>query len=66
MTRTHYAEPVWTWLCDRCGRSSGDFATWQGGLPGISVMRSRGWRIAKLFGDLCPDCAAQESGGSES
>lgn len=65
MTRAHYAEPVWTWLCDRCGRSSGDFATSQGGLPTIGEMRSRGWHIAKLHGDLCPSCNNTGSGGSQ-
>lgn len=56
MTRTHTPKAVWTWICDRCGRSSGDLAWTQWGLPTIDEMRKRGWFIAELVGDMCPRC----------
>lgn len=60
MTRTYTARPVWTWKCDRCGRES-DLARSQSGtngLPAPDAMRERGWYVAEVFGDLCPECAA--------
>lgn len=57
MTRTHTAQPIWTWSCDRCSATSGDLAHLQSGLPPPDEMRERGWFIADTWGDLCSRCA---------
>jgi hypothetical protein len=56
MTRAFTDSPIWTWKCDRCGRSSGDLATHQSQLPDPDEMRRRGWYIADVYGDLCSRC----------
>lgn len=57
MTRTYSKEPVWTWYCDICGRTSGDLAWNQAGLPTIKEMRERGWRVPEGAGDdVCVTC----------
>ena len=60
MTRAHFKRPVWTWSCDRCGKTSGDLATEQRGLPTPEQMRRRGWFIAETWGDRCPECVKAE------
>jgi hypothetical protein len=65
VTRGYTAKPVWTWICDRCGAESG-LAREQSKLLGIRAMRTLGWFIAELHGDLCPRCVAataDENGG---
>ena len=59
MTRTFTQNPVWTWRCDRCGREE-SLSREQSGLPEVEQMRQRGWFIARLFGDLCPECNREE------
>jgi len=56
MSRTYTKAPVWTWACDRCGRTSGDLAHNQSSLPSPDDMRLRGWFIAEVYGDLCSRC----------
>ena len=56
MTRAHFKRPVWTWFCDRCGKTGGDLATEHQGLPTPDEMRRRGWFIAETWGDRCPEC----------
>ena len=56
VTRAHFKRPVWTWFCDRCGKTSGDLATDQKDLPTPERMRRRGWFIAETWGDRCPEC----------
>ncbi|WP_407316686.1 hypothetical protein UQW22_10015 [Isoptericola halotolerans] len=64
MTRAHTTDPVWTWHCDRCGRTSGDLSYGQSELPNYAAMRARGWFIAEKFGDLCPDCNTSDGGAA--
>ena len=63
MTRAHFKRPVWTWLCDRCGKTSGDLATEHQDLPTPEQMRARGWFIAEMWGDRCPECFKAECAG---
>ena len=56
MTRAYFKRPVWTWFCDRCGKTSGDLATEHQGIPTPEQMRRRGWFIAETWGDRCPEC----------
>lgn len=59
MTRTWTKKPVWVWQCDSCGVES-DFAYRQSSLPSPDAMRERGWFIAELWGDKCPECVSSE------
>ena len=41
MTRAHFKRPVWTWFCDRCGKTGGDLAKslWQSMIDNAEAMR---------------------------
>ncbi|WP_424462968.1 hypothetical protein [Pseudoclavibacter helvolus] len=56
MTRKHVSQPVWAWHCDSCGRPEFELSFTQSGLPTPDEMRERGWHVADLYGDACPDC----------
>ena len=49
MTRAYFKRPVWTWFCDRCGKTGGDLATEQRDLPTPEQMRRRRLLIAKPY-----------------
>lgn len=55
MTRSHTSKPAWTWSCDHCGRES-ELGWTQPDLPGPDAMRKKGWHVAAVYGDLCPEC----------
>lgn len=57
MTRTFTKQPVWTWVCDECGKEH-SLARSQSGLKTPDEMRALGWFIPRTWGDLCPDCRA--------
>lgn len=56
MTRGYVGHPIWTWFCDECGASSGDYARDQSRLPSKELMRIRGWYVARTYGDRCDKC----------
>lgn len=56
VTRGYAPARVWTWHCDFCPHTSGDLAYHQWQLPKPDEMRAKGWFIAELFGDKCPNC----------
>ena len=59
MTRTFTKRPVWTWVCDECGREE-SLGRDQSHLPPPEQMRQSGWFIAEVWGDLCPKCVAKK------
>lgn len=66
MTRAFTKRPVWTWVCDKCGREQLLAREQSGsmGLPSPDEMCERGWFIAQKFGDLCPLCVLDQSADS--
>ncbi|WP_016693296.1 hypothetical protein [Rhodococcus rhodochrous] len=54
MTRAHDAAHKWRMYCDEttCETCSEPFDT----EPPLNLFVDRGWFIAELWGDVCPDC----------
>lgn len=59
MTRRHTPCPAWEWACDKCYRVGDELTRHQRDLPTAEEMTARGWHVARLWGDLCPQCVAQ-------